>query len=136
MIPIAPAINNKINTTNEKIVIPKTKRKKSKRSCDLCRQKRSRCDGSIKQPCTKCQQAQVDCVYSSKQVKEGSSGRSYTAMLENRVRHMEILIQKLAKQKENASKYMPKENNEEGIDTNNSSICSGMLLYMRTRYDG
>ncbi|KAG1220849.1 hypothetical protein G6F35_006414 [Rhizopus arrhizus] len=30
----------------------------------------------------------------------------------------------MAKQKQNALKYMPKENNEEGTDTNNSGICS------------
>ncbi|KAG1382187.1 hypothetical protein G6F61_002491 [Rhizopus arrhizus] len=131
MIPIAPASNQK---PYQPIEILKTKRTRSKRSCDFCRQKKTRCDGSLRQPCTKCQQAQVDCVYLTKQKKRGPQGGSYVEMLENRLKRMEELLQNLAKNKqlglEDIEDDEEEEEEEEQVDEND--VPNGLACPMMT----
>ncbi|KAI9256919.1 fungal-specific transcription factor domain-containing protein [Sporodiniella umbellata] len=96
MIPIAPAQNNL--SSPKTVDIQKEKRRRSKRSCDFCRQKKTRCDGDMRHPCTKCRQFKMDCVYLTKQKKRGPTKGSYVEMLERRLKRMENLIQSASAQ--------------------------------------
>ena len=72
MVPIAPATTASQSTspTND---IQRKKRTRAKRSCDLCRKKKTRCDAVGNQPCSKCRLAKTDCLFLVEQKKRGPS---------------------------------------------------------------
>ncbi|KAI8643426.1 fungal-specific transcription factor domain-containing protein [Parasitella parasitica] len=96
MIPIAPAAPNSTSKTTN---IHRKKRTRAKRSCDLCRKKKTRCDSDVNQPCTKCKLANAECQFLVEQKKRGPSSGSYVEVLENRLLRMEKLLQNIAKEK-------------------------------------
>lgn len=70
MIPIAPAAPR---STSKPSDIHRNKRIRAKRSCDLCRKKKTRCDSEVHQPCTKCRLAKTECQFLVEQKKRGPS---------------------------------------------------------------
>ncbi|GAN07925.1 nitrogen assimilation transcription factor nit-4 [Mucor ambiguus] len=96
MIPIAPAASSSESKPSD---IHRRKRTRAKRSCDLCRKKKTRCDSDVNQPCTKCRLAKTECQFLVEQKKRGPSSGSYVELLENRLVRMEKLLQNIAKEK-------------------------------------
>lgn len=127
MIPIAPAQHN--YSPAQTVDIQKEKRRRSKRSCDFCRQKKTRCDGGLKQPCTKCRQSQVDCVYLTKQKKRGPTKGSYVEMLEKRLKRMETLVQHMS-----GNKIMPEETAEEDEEDEVASQGNKFIISIYMSY--
>jgi hypothetical protein len=82
MIPIAPAKNSNSNRSPPDSEFLRQKRTRAKRSCDLCRKKKTRCDADVNQPCTKCKLANVECQFLVEQKKRGpSSGYVYNIVV-------------------------------------------------------
>jgi hypothetical protein len=52
---------------------PRRKRTRAKRSCDMCRKKKSKCDAEVNQPCTNCKNWKTECVFLVEQKKRGPS---------------------------------------------------------------
>lgn len=74
--------------------IPRVKRSRAKRSCDLCRKKKTRCNADVMQPCSTCQSNNMACEFSIEQKKRGPVAASYVEELESRIRRLEALLQK------------------------------------------
>jgi hypothetical protein len=74
MVPIAPAMNTGSNSSPSPAeMIQRKKRTRAKRSCDMCRKKKTRCDADVSQPCTKCKLANIECQFLVEQKKRGPS---------------------------------------------------------------
>lgn len=69
MIPIAPATNKAYSQQSEEVY--RKKRTRAKRSCDMCRKKKTKCDADVRQPCTKCELANLTCEFLVEQKKRG-----------------------------------------------------------------
>jgi hypothetical protein len=52
---------------------PRQKRTRAKRSCDMCRKKKSKCDAEVNRPCTNCKNWKTECVFLVEQKKRGPS---------------------------------------------------------------
>lgn len=52
---------------------PRRKRTRAKRSCDMCRKKKSKCDAELNRPCTNCKNWKTECVFLVEQKKRGPS---------------------------------------------------------------
>lgn len=52
---------------------PRRKRTRAKRSCDMCRKKKSKCDAEVNQPCSNCKNWKTECVFLVEQKKRGPS---------------------------------------------------------------
>ncbi|KAI9494489.1 fungal-specific transcription factor domain-containing protein [Zychaea mexicana] len=74
--------------------IPRAKRSRAKRSCDLCRKRKTRCNADVVQPCNTCQSAGVQCEFLVEQKKRGPNARNYVGTLESRLKRLEGLLQK------------------------------------------
>ncbi|KAG0164247.1 hypothetical protein DFQ30_010236 [Apophysomyces sp. BC1015] len=90
-----PSHNPTPNTVN----IPRTKRTRAKRSCDLCRKKKTRCDADVSKPCTTCKNANTDCQFLVEQKKRGPA-TGYVEALETRLKRMEKMIETMTKNKD------------------------------------
>lgn len=71
MVPIAPALTTSVTPNMNDL--HKKKRTRAKRSCDLCRKKKTRCDAIGNQPCAKCRIAKTECLFLVEQKKRGPS---------------------------------------------------------------
>ncbi|KAI9268930.1 fungal-specific transcription factor domain-containing protein [Phascolomyces articulosus] len=89
---ILPATNGTENDRNTDI--PRPKRSRAKRSCDLCRKRKTKCNADVVQPCNTCQTAGVQCQFLVEQKKRGPNARNYIGSLENRLKRLEGLLQK------------------------------------------
>ncbi|KAI8065137.1 fungal-specific transcription factor domain-containing protein [Gongronella butleri] len=103
-----------VSTDTNKVIIPRTKRTRAKRSCDLCRKKKIRCDADIKKPCSGCAQAGLECEFLVEQKKRGpasgfSKKNSYVEALESRLKRMEGLLSAMAESKASSSDSSPLE---------------------------
>ncbi|KAI8969172.1 fungal-specific transcription factor domain-containing protein [Mycotypha africana] len=109
MIPIAPAPIQSQESSSEQqplsrsTEILRTKRRRAKRSCDLCRQKKTRCDSSVNYPCSNCKKNNSECRFLKEQKKRGPAPRSYVAVLEDRVQRMEKLLEKVSNNKQSST---------------------------------
>ncbi|OAD71479.1 Zn(2)-C6 fungal-specific transcription factor [Phycomyces blakesleeanus NRRL 1555(-)] len=81
------------------IDIHRVKRTRAKRSCDMCRKKKTRCDVDVNKPCTTCRTAKTECQFIIEQKKRGPATGSYVEALESRLRRMETLLEKMATSK-------------------------------------
>ncbi|KAF1803215.1 fungal-specific transcription factor domain-containing protein [Mucor lusitanicus] len=146
MIPIAPAAPIAASKPSD---IHRKKRTRAKRSCDLCRKKKTRCDSDVNQPCTKCRLAKTECQFLVEQKKRGPSSGYYVEVLENRLLRMEKLLQNIAKEKhqetadedEHNSPNMDREEHALESDKDCQDIETQMQQltitdYQRTRYLG
>ncbi|KAK4510412.1 uncharacterized protein ATC70_004842 [Mucor velutinosus] len=122
MIPIAPAAPISASKPSD---IHRKKRTRAKRSCDLCRKKKTRCDSDVNQPCTKCRLAKTECQFLVEQKKRGPSSGSYVEVLENRLLRMEKLLQNMAKEKSHNTAD-ENEHNSPNMDRGSSSPNSRM----------
>ncbi|KAI7878639.1 hypothetical protein K492DRAFT_164679 [Lichtheimia hyalospora FSU 10163] len=73
--------------------IPRVKRSRAKRSCDLCRKKKTRCNADVMQPCSTCQSNNMACEFLLDQKKRGPVASSYVEDLESRIKRLEALLQ-------------------------------------------
>ncbi|SAM01672.1 hypothetical protein [Absidia glauca] len=95
------------------IPIPRMKRTRAKRGCDLCRKKKTRCDADIHKPCTNCANLNLECEFLVEQKKRGPSIRSetkkstYVELLESRLRRMEDLVESMTNEKAAAQTTEP-----------------------------
>ncbi|KAI8089619.1 fungal-specific transcription factor domain-containing protein [Halteromyces radiatus] len=138
------------------VTIPRTKRTRAKRSCDLCRKKKIRCDADVKKPCTSCASSHLECEFLVEQKKRGpatgfsSKKNSYVEVLEARLKRMEALLATFMIPNEKGKhRDSPSEDSEES----NVNLCCcpsldpakeltvkmdnlGIADYERTRYIG
>ncbi|KAJ7905864.1 fungal-specific transcription factor domain-containing protein [Mycena leptocephala] len=72
------------------------KKRRVQRACDVCRRRKSRCDGSQMHGdrCTTCIDANLDCTYLETTTKRPPP-RSYVDSLESRLEHSEALVRQL-----------------------------------------
>ncbi|KAI8980499.1 fungal-specific transcription factor domain-containing protein [Pilobolus umbonatus] len=97
MIPIAPSLHYDSSRMSD---IVRKKRTRAKRSCEMCRKKKTKCDVDTNQPCTKCMLVNVECHFVSEQKKRAPSTRGVDVeLLENRLKRMENMIEKISKDK-------------------------------------
>ena len=83
-----------INGTRAK---PTNKRKRIAQACEICRQRKSRCDGSHP-TCGLCSQLGIECYYRDATTATASavgSDRQHLSRLETRLREMESMLQTL-----------------------------------------
>ncbi|KAI9006295.1 fungal-specific transcription factor domain-containing protein [Phycomyces nitens] len=87
------------------IDIHRVKRTRAKRSCDMCRKKKTRCDVDVNKPCTTCRTAKTECQFVIEQKKRGPATGSYVEALESRLKRMEAMLENMAslKQADSAS---------------------------------
>ncbi|KAK7027746.1 Zn(2)-C6 fungal-type domain-containing protein [Favolaschia claudopus] len=88
-------------------IVPQKKRR-IQRACDICRQKRSKCDGlrSVNRKCSYCIENGTECIYSGAPIT--TKRQSYTEVLEARLAQTEKLLRKLTAEKErNTSSSSP-----------------------------
>ncbi|ORZ22512.1 fungal-specific transcription factor domain-domain-containing protein [Absidia repens] len=82
--------------------ILRTKRTRAKRSCDLCRKKKTRCDAEVDKSCTNCININAVCTFLVEQKKRGPATgfsmkkNSYVEALESRLKRMEALLATLS----------------------------------------
>lgn len=73
---------------------PPLKRTRAKRSCDLCRKRKTRCNADQQQPCETCKNANVECHFFSEQRKRGpAAATSHVQWLEDRINRLEGILQ-------------------------------------------
>ncbi|ORZ07105.1 fungal-specific transcription factor domain-domain-containing protein [Absidia repens] len=70
------------------------KRTRAKRSCDFCRQRKSKCDADISSPCTNCKAWGYTCEFQTVRKKRGPPS-VYVDNLEKRCKKMESLLMQL-----------------------------------------
>ncbi|CAO3586366.1 unnamed protein product [Absidia cylindrospora] len=90
--------------TRPAMPIPRTKRTRAKRSCDLCRKKKTRCDADVNKPCTSCAGANIECKFLVEQKKRGpatgfTKKNGYVEALETRLKRMEALLSTMTNEK-------------------------------------
>lgn len=75
MVSIAPALVPQLGSQSgtQAEDLHRKKRTRAKRSCDLCRKKKTRCDAVDNQPCSKCKLANTECLFLVEQKKRGPS---------------------------------------------------------------
>ncbi|KAG2225130.1 hypothetical protein INT45_011813 [Circinella minor] len=66
----------------------------NKRSCDICRKRKVKCDSNIQHPCTECKKNQVHCEFLTLPRKRGRKSKEYIEVLESRVVFLERLLEK------------------------------------------
>ncbi|ORZ16412.1 fungal-specific transcription factor domain-domain-containing protein [Absidia repens] len=98
---IRPGMNYDTRPT---VPIPRTKRTRAKRSCDLCRKKKTRCDADVNKPCTSCAGANIECKFLVEQKKRGpatgfTKKNGYVEALESRLKRMESLLATMTNEK-------------------------------------
>ncbi|KAI9494485.1 fungal-specific transcription factor domain-containing protein [Zychaea mexicana] len=79
-----------VNPNNTTVDIPRQKRSKAKRSCDLCRKRRIRCNADTVQPCHGCKSVGADCYFRTDEQKQTQAP---IESFEDRVSRLENLIQ-------------------------------------------
>lgn len=124
-----PAILPKEPVNNTQYVdIPRVKRSRAKRSCDLCRKKKTRCNADVKQPCSTCQSNNTACEFLLEQKKRGPVAASYVEELESRIRHLESLLQDSAAK----SNLIPSQSADKSRPSSSSSslnaCCNGLVV--------
>lgn len=73
---------------------PPIKRTRAKRSCDLCRKRKTRCNADQQQPCETCKNANVECHFVAEQRKRGpAAATSHVQWLEDRINRLEGILQ-------------------------------------------
>ncbi|KAI7883058.1 hypothetical protein K492DRAFT_205750 [Lichtheimia hyalospora FSU 10163] len=73
---------------------PPLKRTRAKRSCDLCRKRKTRCNADQQQPCETCKNANVECHFVTEQRKKGpAASTSHVQWLEDRINRLEGILQ-------------------------------------------
>ncbi|KAI8143193.1 fungal-specific transcription factor domain-containing protein [Fennellomyces sp. T-0311] len=110
---ILPATQQQPETNDRPNDIARPKRNRAKRSCDLCRKRKTRCNADVVQPCNTCQGAGVECQFLVEQKKRGPNASGYIGSLESRLKRLESLLQQ-AQSAERAEK--PRENNAAPVE--------------------
>ncbi|KAI9284109.1 fungal-specific transcription factor domain-containing protein [Umbelopsis sp. AD052] len=81
---ILPAPSGSVPSVASNDDSPRRKRTRAKRSCDMCRKKKSKCDAEVNRPCTNCKNWKTECVFLVEQKKRGpSTGHRMESLIEN-----------------------------------------------------
>ncbi|KAJ7495520.1 fungal-specific transcription factor domain-containing protein [Mycena latifolia] len=76
---------------------PRGKKRRIQRACDVCRRRKSRCDGSQMpgDKCSTCIDANLECTYLEAATKRAPAKSTYVESLEARLEHSEALVRQL-----------------------------------------
>ena len=125
---ILPAENSTENNDQTSVDKPRTKRSRAKRSCDLCRKRKTKCNADVVQPCYTCQSTGVQCQFLVEQKKRGPNARNYIGTLENRLQRLEGLLQKAQRLDQQREQQKENENDDERPSSSSSSILETAAL--------